>query len=287
MYCVKNTISLRMYTLNCKGKLLSLQKPVVMGILNATTDSFYKGYLERSGDEILELVAKMLGEGEEIIDIGGQSTRPGSQRVSAAEETDRVIPLVELIYKNNPDTVISIDTYYSTIAAAAVQSGACIVNDISAGNIDEAMIPTVAALKIPYVCMHMKGTPDSMQQEAKYEDVVKEVLDFFIEKVEACHKAGINDVIVDPGFGFGKTINHNFTLLKNLAVFKMLNCPILAGLSRKSTIYKTLGVAADKALNGTTVLNTIALMNSANILRVHDAKEAREAIALVEAYNAA
>lgn len=276
-----------MYTLNCKGKLLSLQKPIVMAILNATNDSFYKGYLQSNGHEILELVANMLEEGAEIIDIGGQSTRPGSLRISAAEETDRVMPSIELLNKNYPGIIISIDTYYSSVASAAVQAGAAIVNDISAGNMDEAMLSTVAALNVPYICMHMKGTPDTMQLQAVYEDVVKEVLDFFIEKVEECHKAGIRDVIIDPGFGFGKTIPHNFTLLKNLAVFKMLNSPILAGLSRKSTIYKTLGTSADEALNGTTVLNTISLINGANILRVHDAKEAREAIALMEAYNAA
>ena len=259
---------------------------MVMAILNATNDSFYKGYLNNSGDEIIELAAKMLEEGAGIIDIGGQSTRPGSQRIPAPEETDRVIPLIELLIKNNPGIVISIDTYYSTVANAAVRAGACIVNDISAGNMDEAMISTVAALKVPYICMHMKGMPETMQQQAVYEDVVKEVLDFFIDKVDECRKAGINDVIADPGFGFGKNIAHNFILLKNLAVFKMLNVPLLAGLSRKSTIYKTLGITADEALNGTTVLNTIALMNGANILRVHDTKEAREAIALVEAYNA-
>jgi dihydropteroate synthase len=276
-----------MYTLNCKGKLLSLQKPLVMGILNVTPDSFYKGYIQNSAGDNLKLVATMLADGAGIIDIGGQSTRPGSQQISAAEETDRVIPLIELIHQNFPDTIISIDTYYGSVAAAAVHAGAGIVNDISAGSMDEAMISTVASLKVPYICMHMKGTPGTMQQQAVYEDVVKEVLDFFIEKTEECRKAGINDLIIDPGFGFGKTISHNFTLLKNLAVLKMLKRPILAGISRKSTIYKTLETTADEALNGTTVLNTISLLNGANILRVHDAKEAREAIALVEAYNLA
>ena len=274
-----------MYTLNCKGKLLSLEKPVVMGILNATPDSFYKGYLQNSREEILKLVEKMLTEGAGIIDIGGQSTRPGSQRISAAEETDRVIPLIELLQKHFAEAIFSIDTYHGSVATAAVQAGASIVNDISAGTMDEKMIPAVAALNVPYICMHIKGTPETMQQQAVYDDVVKEVLDFFITKTEECRLAGINDVIIDPGFGFAKTITHNFTLLKNLSVFKMLNRPILAGLSRKSTIYKTLGITVEEALNGTTVLNTIALMNGANILRVHDVKEAREAVELVKFYN--
>lgn len=264
---------------------MSLEKPVVMGILNATPDSFYKGYLQNSREEILMHVERMLTEGAGIIDIGGQSTRPGSQRISAAEETDRVVPLVELLHKHFAETIFSIDTYHSSVATASVLAGASMVNDISAGTMDEKMIPAVAALKVPYICMHIKGTPETMQQQAVYKDVVREVLDFFITKTEECRLAGINDVIIDPGFGFAKTITHNFTLLKNLSVFKMLNRPILAGLSRKSTIYKTLGVTVNEALNGTTVLNTIALMNGANILRVHDAKEAREAIELVTFYN--
>lgn len=272
-----------MYTLNCKGKLLSLGKPVVMGILNVTPDSFYKGYLQNNDEEKIALATKMMNDGAEIIDVGGQSTRPGSVRITATEEADRVVPLIELLNKHLPDSIISVDTYYSSVAAAAVHAGAAIVNDISAGNMDGNMIQTVASLKVPYICMHMKGTPDTMQQQARYEDVVQEVLDFFIPKLDECRRAGIHDVIVDPGFGFAKTISQNLAILKNLALFKMLNRPILAGLSRKSTIYKTLGVTANEALNGTTVLNTIALMNGANILRVHDVKEAKEAIALVTA----
>ena len=274
-----------MYTLNCKGKLLSLEKPVVMGILNATPDSFYKGYLNNSQEEILKLVEKMQDDGARIIDIGGQSTRPGSQRISAAEETDRVVPLIEILHKHFAETIFSIDSYHSSVATASVQAGASMVNDISAGTMDENMIPAVAALKVPYICMHINGTPETMQQQPFYQDLLKDVLDFFIAKTEECRLAGIHDVVIDPGFGFGKTIAHNFTLLKNLSVFKMLNRPILAGLSRKSTIYKTLGVTVDEALNGTTVLNTIALMNGANILRVHDVKEAVEAIELLEIYR--
>jgi dihydropteroate synthase len=274
-----------MYTLNCKGKLLSLEKPVVMGILNATNDSFYKGYLASSSDDQVALVGKMLEQGAGIIDIGGQSTRPGSLRISAEEEAGRVVPLIEILKKYFPNIIISIDTYYSTVAAAAVNAGARIVNDISAGNMDKNMIKTVADLKVPYICMHMKGTPETMQQEAVYEDVVRDVLDFFIAKTEECRAAGIHDVIIDPGFGFAKNIRQNFTLLKNLRTFEMLDRPILAGLSRKSTIYKTLGSTAEEALNGTTVLNTIALLNGANIIRVHDPREAKEAVELVAAYS--
>jgi dihydropteroate synthase len=274
-----------MYTLNCKGKLLSLEKPVVMGILNATNDSFYKGYLESSSDELITLVGQMLEQGAGIIDIGGQSTRPGSLRISAEDEAGRVVPLIEILNKRFPGIIISIDTYYAAVAAAAVDAGARIVNDISAGNMDQNMIETVAGLKVPYICMHMKGTPETMQQEAVYEDILREVLDFFIAKTEECRAAGIQDVIVDPGFGFAKTIRQNFTLLRNLRTFEMLERPLLAGLSRKSTIYKTLGTTAEEALNGTTVLNTIALLNGANILRVHDPREAKEAVELVAAYS--
>lgn len=265
---------------------MSLETPVVMGILNATPDSFYEGHLDKGLSGILNIAEKMIAAGAGIIDIGGQSTRPGSDRIDADEELKRVLPVIESIHKNFPDSIISIDTYHSKVASEAVHAGAHIVNDISSGNMDEQMITTVAALKnVPYICMHMKGTPETMQQHAVYEDLVKEVLDFFINKTEECRLAGINDVIIDPGFGFAKTIEHNFTLLKNLRVFEMLNRPILAGLSRKATVYKTLGITAAEALNGTTVLNTIALMNGANILRVHDVKEAREAVELVKVFN--
>jgi dihydropteroate synthase len=275
-----------MFTLNCKGKLLSLENPVVMGIINATPDSFFEGHLQKGLTGILKIAEKMIIEGASIIDIGGQSSRPGSERILAEEELKRVMPVIEAIHKNYPDTFISIDTYYSKVAKAAMESGAHIVNDISAGMMDEQMIPTVASFKnVPYICMHMKGTPGNMQQQAIYEDVVKEVLDFFIFKTEECRLAGIHDIIIDPGFGFAKTIAHNFSLLKQLAVFNMLNRPILAGLSRKSTIYKTLNTTAAGALNGTTVLNTIALMNGAHILRVHDVKEAKEAIQLFMVYT--
>ena len=272
-----------MFTLNCKGRLLALDKPIVMGIINATPDSFYEGSRFTLMDDILRQAGKMIDDGAAILDIGGQSTRPGSEMIPANEEIRRVIPAIELIAKKFPGTIISIDTFYSKVAKAAVESGACMVNDISAGTIDRDLITTIALLKVPYVLMHMKGTPQTMQQEAVYENVVREVLDFFIAKTHELKQAGIQDMIIDPGFGFAKTIDQNFNLLKDLPVFKILDKPILVGLSRKSTIYKTLGTTADQALNGTTVLNTMALQHGASILRVHDVKEAKEAVTLFSA----
>ena len=274
-----------MFTLNCKGKLLVLNQPLVMGILNITPDSFYAGSRFEEKDEVLRQAEKMINDGADILDIGGQSTKPGSDQVSADEELKRVMGNIEAIVKNFPQIIISIDTYYSKVADEGVQAGASMVNDISAGNMDGQMLRTTASLKVPYVAMHMKGTPQTMQKNPTYENVVREVLDFFIAKKDECKKAGIHDVIIDPGFGFGKTIAHNFELLKDLSVYKMLDVPVLVGLSRKSTIYKTLGTTAEEALNGTTVLNTIALMNGANILRVHDVKEARETVKLWSIMN--
>lgn len=274
-----------MFTLNCKGRLLVVDKPLVMGIINVTPDSFYSGSRHEDIGAVLQQAEQMLKDGADILDIGGQSTRPGSEKLSAEEELKRVITPVEAVSKNFPEAFISIDTYYSKVAAAAVKAGASIVNDISAGSMDAAMIETVASLKVPYVLMHMLGTPQTMQQHPQYENVTREVLDFMSNKMSELHKAGITDVIIDPGFGFGKTIAHNFELLNNLSVFKMLNSPILLGVSRKSTVYKTLDITAEESLNGTTVLNTIGLMNGASILRVHDVKEAAEAVKLFEAYR--
>jgi dihydropteroate synthase len=274
-----------MYTLNCKGKLLIIDKPLVMGIVNATPDSFYGGGKYDNLDSIIVLAEKMVTDGADILDIGGQSTRPNSERISVDEELQRILPVVKAIHHHFPQLVISIDTYHSKVAQEAVTAGASIVNDISAGEMDKEMIAMVAALKVPYICMHMKGTPDTMQKNPVYNNVVKDVLDYFISKTNQCVKAGINDVIIDPGFGFGKTIQHNFKLLKELNIFSMLQKPILAGLSRKSTIYKTLGITAEEALNGTTVLNTMALMNGASILRVHDVKEAKQAVKLFVEYR--
>lgn len=276
-----------MFTLNCNGRLLKAEKPLVMGIINVTPDSFYSGSRLQDIDSILKKAEQMLADGATILDIGGQSTRPGSERISAEDELQRVIEPVRAIHNNFPEAFISVDSFYSSVAREAVAAGACIINDISAGRMDKEMISTVAELQIPYVLMHMKGEPQTMQQQANYSDVTKEVLDFFIFKRDELHRSGIRDIIIDPGFGFGKTIEHNFELLRNLTVFKMLNAPILLGVSRKSSVYKTLGITADEALNGSTVLNTIGLMNGASILRVHDVKEAAEAVRLFEVYRRA
>lgn len=276
-----------MYSINCRGRLLTMDEPLVMGIINATPDSFYEGHLHAGMEEIVSLAGNMLAAGAAILDVGGLSTRPGSRPVSIEEETGRVVPVIRSILEKYPDAVISVDTYNSAVAMASVEAGASIVNDISAGNLDKNMLPTVARLQTPYICMHMKGTPETMQQQPEYDDVVKEVLDFFITKTDACTRLGIKDIIIDPGFGFGKSIPHNFQLLKKMELFSILNRPLLAGLSRKSSIYKTLGTSAAEALNGTTVLNTIALMHGASILRVHDVKEAKEAVTLYSAYKKA
>jgi dihydropteroate synthase len=276
----KISLKATMHTLNCKGKLLVFDKPVVMGIINITPDSFYEGSRKQSIQDIVSFAETMLANGTAILDIGGQSTRPGSKRLNADEEKQRVIPAIEAITAKFPETVISIDTYSAAVAKEAVQAGACMINDISSGDIDEAMLYTVANLKVPYICMHMQGTPDSMQKNPQYADVTAEVLRYLAQKADECRRAGINDIIIDPGFGFGKTIEHNFTLLNQLSVFKILGCPVLAGLSRKYAIYKTLNTTPENALNGTTVLNTIALMNGADILRVHDVKAAVETITL-------
>jgi dihydropteroate synthase len=270
-----------MYTLNCKGRLLVIDKPLVMGIINTTPDSFYEGSRFMGESGVLKQAEEMLKAGANILDIGGQSTRPNSTTVSAGEELQRVTGAIESLHYNFPEAVISIDTYYGRVAAEAVAAGASIVNDVSAGLVDPTIITTTGKLRVPYICTHIKGTPATMQQHATYDNVTREVLDFFIQKAAECHQAGITDVIIDPGFGFAKTPTHNFTLLKNLALLKMLDKPILIGVSRKSSVYKTLGITAQEALNGTTVLNTIGLLNGAHILRVHDVKEAKEVITLV------
>jgi dihydropteroate synthase len=274
-----------MFTFNCNGRLLVIDKPLVMGIINATPDSFYEGSRQQTIDAGLRQAGKMINDGATILDIGGQSTRPGSMVVGAEEELKRIVGTIEAIHKNFPDTFISVDTYYSFVAREAIAAGASIINDISAGSMDENMIPTIAALNVPYILMHMQGTPQNMQQSPRYENLTLEVLDFFITKIDELKRAGIHDIVIDPGFGFGKTIAHNFELLHNLEVFKIIERPLLLGLSRKSTIYKTLGVTAAEALNGTTVLNTIGLMNGASVIRAHDVKEAKETIELVCTYQ--
>jgi dihydropteroate synthase len=272
-----------MFTLNCKGRLLVIDEPIIMGIINATPDSFYSGSRANEIDTVLHRAEQMITDGATIIDIGGQSTRPNSKLISAGEERERVIPFIEAIHDRFPETIISIDTFYSLIANEAVAAGASIINDVSSGTIDADMITTVAKLNVPYVLMHMKGDPQTMQQNPVYENVVLDVFDFLNDRIKQLHGIGVNDIIIDPGFGFGKTIEHNFKLLNGLDFFQQLSKPLLIGLSRKTTVYKTLGITADEALNGTTVLNTISLLKGACILRVHDVKEARQAIQLVQA----
>jgi len=269
-----------MFTLNCKGHLLTITEPIVMGILNVTPDSFYENSRLNNADALLGKADQMITDGATILDIGGQSTRPNSQRVLEEEELKRAIPAIEMIHKNYPGQIISIDTFYSRVAKEAVAAGASIVNDVSAGTIDNDLLFTVSQLNVPYVLMHMLGNPQTMQQAPEYKNVTLEVFDFLSFKIKELHQLGIHDLIVDPGFGFGKTIEHNFQLLKELSFFNQLEKPLLVGLSRKATVYKTLQTTADKALNGTTVLHTIALMHGATILRVHDVKEAKEAIQL-------
>lgn len=274
-----------MFTLNCKGRLVVLEKPLVMGILNITPDSFYAGSRITEVSLILDTAAKMIEDGAMMIDVGAQSTRPDSTLLGMNQELDRIMPAISALHQAFPDLLISVDTFYAEIAKETVNAGASLVNDISAGSMDENMFSIVGKLNVPYICMHMKGTPQTMKSLAQYEDITIEVLDYFIQKIYSCSQAGIKDIIIDPGFGFAKTIAHNFQLLKSLDSFQVLGRPILAGLSRKSTVYKTLGISADEALNGTTVLNTIALQQGASILRVHDVKEAVQAVELLEAYN--
>jgi dihydropteroate synthase len=267
-------------TINCKGQLIDLSLPKVMGILNVTPDSFYDGGRFVSDEKMLSQVEKMLQDGATFIDIGGQSSKPNATIVSVDEELKRVVSTVDLILKNFPEAIISIDTFNSKVAQIAVENGAAIINDISAGSLDDNMFETIAKLQVPYIMMHMRGTPQTMQQMTNYDDLVKDVLFYFSEKVAKARSFGINDLIIDPGFGFAKTSEQNFELLNKLELFEMLELPILVGISRKSMIYKTLETTPENALNGTSVLNTIALTKGANILRVHDVKEAVECVKL-------
>lgn len=268
-------------TINCLGKLIDLSSPKVMGILNLTPNSFYDGGKFKNEKSILNQVDKMLSDGATFIDIGAYSSKQNAEFVSEKEEENRLFPVIELILKEFPETLISIDTFRSAIAKKAIENGACIVNDISAGSLDDKMFETIANLQVPYIMMHMKGNPQTMQGLAHYENIVKEMLFYFSEKVASARSFGINDLIIDPGFGFAKKMEHNFEVLNNLELFQMLELPILVGFSRKSMIYKTLETSAEFALNGTTVLNTIALQKGAKILRVHDVREAIECVKLV------
>jgi len=273
-------------TLNCRGHLLSLESPLIMGVLNITPDSFYDGGRFQQQDNILRQVEKMLTEGVDIIDVGGMSSRPGAIVISEAEELNRVVPVVGMILERFPDAVLSIDTVRSNVARQCISAGGHMINDISAGKLDEAMYETVANLDVPYILMHMQGRPENMQKQPQYENLVQEVLDFFIAEVGKLRALNVKDIIIDPGFGFGKTLTHNYQLLAKLHVLKILDLPILAGLSRKSMIYKFLEIKPETALNGTTALHMIALQQGSRLLRVHDVRQAREVIRLWEQLEA-
>ncbi|HET6256086.1 MAG TPA: dihydropteroate synthase [Puia sp.] len=275
-----------MWTLNARGKLLMIDRPVIMGILNRTEDSFYSGS-RVADDALMRRASALLADGAGWLDIGGQSTRPGAEVVGEEEELRRLLPAIEKLHREWPEVILSVDTWHARVAAMAVEAGAGIVNDVSGGAMDPAMLETVGRLQAPYICMHMKGTPATMNREAHYENVVTAVLDYFIGRIEACRRAGIHDVILDPGFGFAKTSVHNFQLLRRLSLLRICGKPLLVGVSRKSTIYRTLGVGPEDALNGSTVLHTLGLLHGADILRVHDPKQAREVVLLLEAYRQA
>ena len=272
-------------TINCNGKLIDLSSPKVMGILNVTPNSFFDGGKHSDLKAILSQVEKMLSEGATFIDIGGYSSKPSAEFVSEEEELGRLLPVVQQIVREFPTAILSIDTFRSKVAQATIENGAAIINDISAGKLDDTMLETVAQLQVPYIMMHMKGTPQTMQSMAQYENIVKEMVFYFSERVAQARSLGINDIIIDPGFGFAKTIPQNFEVLKKLELFQMLELPLLAGVSRKSMIYKTLETTPEFALNGTTSLNTIALLKGATILRVHDVKEAVECVTLYHQLN--
>lgn len=276
-----------MYSINCKGKLIDLSTPRVMGIINVTPDSFYDGGETTSEKEILKQAERMLLEGATFLDLGGYSSRPGATEVLVEEEFNRVMPALEAILKEFPEAILSIDTFRSKVARKAIEHGAAIVNDISGGQLDTDMLTTVAQLQVPYIAMHMRGTPQTMTQNTTYEQVTRDVLNYFSGKLKEANEAGINDLIVDPGFGFSKTRSQSFTLLNELELFQNLGQPLLIGISRKSMIYKTLGTTAENALNGTTALHSIALLKGANILRVHDVKEAMECVSLISELNSA
>ncbi len=284
----KNTVFAEKTTLNLRGKLLDLSTPLVMGILNLTPDSFYQPE-GRDGQPALNQVLKeaeqMLQDGASILDLGAYSSRPNAEHISAAEELQRLLPVLQALVKTFPEAVFSVDTFRAEVAEKAIEAGAHIINDISAGELDENMFETVARLKVPYILMHMQGTPQTMQNNPSYEHVIPELTDYFVKKIQKLHDLGAYDLLIDPGFGFGKTLEHNYEILGKLETFKMLQVSLLAGVSRKSMIYKVLGGTAADALNGTTVANTIALLKGAKILRVHDVKPAVEAVKIFNTMN--
>jgi dihydropteroate synthase len=270
-------------TINLGGRLICIDKPMVMGIVNVTPDSFYDGGKYNREKKIIERVTKIVEEGADFVDIGGYSTRPGASQISMEEELERLLPAVRMVKKHFPDIAVSIDTFRSEIVNRIFEeAGAFIVNDISGGNFDSKMFETVAELGLPYILMHIQGTPSSMQKNPTYDDVVQDIIICFSERVKKLRLLGVNDIILDPGFGFGKTMEQNYELLNRLDAFKIFQLPIMTGISRKSVIWKLLDITPDESLNGTTVLNTLALTGGANILRVHDVKEAVEAVLIVE-----
>lgn len=276
----KDTFFHKKTTLNAGGKLIDLSTPKVMGIINLTPDSFFEGSRKPAVDDALQQAEKMLAEGAAFLDLGAYSSRPGADDISLQEELDRLLPVIEAFAKNFPEAVLSIDTFRAVVAEAAVKAGAHIINDISGGQLDENMFATVAKLKAPYILMHMKGNPKTMTDLAVYDDVYNEVLDYFKARIHQLKQLGVSDIIIDPGFGFAKKPDHGYKLLKRLNEFQQLGLPLLVGISRKKMIHGLLGITADKALNGTTILNTIALTKGASILRVHDVKEAVQAVTL-------
>jgi dihydropteroate synthase len=279
----KDTFFHKKVTLNAGGKLIDISSPKVMGIINITPDSFYAGSRKPGVDEALQQAEKMLADGATFLDIGAYSSRPGAIDISVAEETDRLLPVVEAIASTFPDAIQSIDTFRAQVAEAAIKAGAHIINDISGGQLDADMFATVARLQVPYILMHMKGNPQNMNQQAQYDDVFTEVLDYFVSRYQQLEQLGVHDVIIDPGFGFAKKPEHGYMLMNRLQEFDILGLPVLVGISRKKMIYGLLGDTAAEALNGTTVLNTIGLIKGANVLRVHDVKEAIEAVKIWEA----
>ncbi len=266
--------------INCKGQLIELSTPKVMGILNVTPNSFFDGGKYKNEDQIISQVDKMLSDGATFIDIGAYSSKPSAEFVSQEEEIKRIVSAIELILKHFPKALLSIDTFRAEVAKASIESGAAMINDIAAGELDDKMFSVIAKYNVPYIMMHMRGNPQTMQSLTQYDDVVKEMLFYFSEKVNKARSLGINDLILDPGFGFAKTTDQNYEVLQKMELFNILELPVLAGVSRKSMIYKTLQTTAQEALNGTTVLNTIALAKGAKILRVHDVKEAVECVTL-------
>jgi len=264
--------------INCKGTLVDLSVPKIMGILNCTPDSFFDGGNYKNESDFLKQAEKLLTDGADFIDIGAYSSKPNADFVSEDEELARMVPVVELVLKHFPETLISVDTFRAAVAKASVESGAAMVNDIAAGMLDDKMLETVGKLKVPYIMMHMRGTPQTMVKLTQYDDIVKEMLEYFAERINTARHLGIDDIIIDPGFGFAKTLAQNYEVLNKMELFQMTDLPILAGMSRKSMIYKLLDITPQEALNGTTVLNTLALTKGANIVRVHDVKEAAETV---------